>query len=87
MLSAAASAVGWCRVMSAVTYWGLEVNDWPATSVAPALMQFLAVAGEVTVAAPVLLADAAPSLPAANTERKSCSTGPPQGIGDLVHED
>lgn len=60
-------------VISATTYWGLEMNDWPATSVAPAAMQFLEVAGEVTVVAPVALAPAAPSFPAAKTGRKSCT--------------
>ena len=48
------------------------MKDWPATSVAPAVMQFLAVAGEVTEVAPLLVALTAPSLPAAKTAVKSC---------------
>lgn len=46
------SVEGWWRTIVAVMYWGLVMKDWPATSVAPAVIQFLAVAGEVTEVAP-----------------------------------
>ena len=69
---------GWCTLMSAVTYCGLPVKDWPATSVAPAAMQFLEVAGELTVVAPWSgEAPAEPSLPAAKTAVKSCDENKP----------
>ena len=72
-----ASEVGWCSVISAVTYWGFETGkSWPTDSVAPAVMQFLAVAGEVTEAVPLLLALTEPSLPAAKTGMKSCRVLP-----------
>ena len=48
---------------------------WLAVLVAPALMQFLDVAGDVTVFRPsCALEPWKPSLPAANTGRKSCTT-------------
>ena len=74
MLSLSDPLSGWCRVISAVTNCGFVVWLCPATSVAPAVMQFLAVAGDVTVVAPrLLLTLAAPSFPAANTDTKSCA--------------
>lgn len=49
------------------------MNDCPVTSVAPTEMQFLDVAGDVTVEIPLAFAKAAPSFPAANTGMKSCT--------------
>lgn len=46
---------------------------WYAVLVAPAQMQFLDVAGDVTVVSPPLL-PVNPSLPAANTAVKSCAS-------------
>lgn len=54
-------------------YWEEEVEAlfWYAVLVAPAQMQFLDVAGDVTVVRPPRL-PVKPSLPAANTAVKSC---------------
>ncbi len=50
------------------------MSVWYAVLVAPALMQFLAVAGDVTVLRPSSALDPwKPSLPAAKTGRKSCA--------------
>ena len=52
-------------------------SAWPLPSVAPTVMQFLAVAGDVTVCAPASLTlPLSPSLPAAKTGRKSCKHKP-----------
>lgn len=55
-------------------YWEeeVEVLRWYAVFVAPAQMQFLDVAGDVTVVRPPRL-PVKPSLPAANTAVKSCT--------------
>ena len=73
-VSAAEEMFGWWMVKLAVTYWGFVMKDCPATSVAPAAMQFLAVAGEVTVWIPLAFDSAAPSFPAASTGIKSCQS-------------
>ena len=78
----------WLMLISKTTYCEDAESEsaWYAVLVAPAAMQFLDVAGEVTVFRPSSAFDRwKPSLPAANTGKKSCTAWAPSSLSPFRH--